>query len=111
MITIFYEFFPIFFFQLNSFKTKGNLTKHMKSKTHYKKLAELGIKPLPNSVEEDYEDQEDSSVTSSGGERIMNNADGEDDSDLDEMSDVDDGHESSGKCTKKELAYRKNSNF
>lgn len=73
----------------------------MKSKTHYKKLAELGLQPLPNSVDEDYDDQEDSSVTSSGGERIMHNADGDDDSDLDEMSDGDDNeneNESSGKC-------------
>lgn len=28
-----------------SFKTKGNLTKHMKSKAHYKKCCELGISP------------------------------------------------------------------
>ncbi|XP_023934049.2 uncharacterized protein LOC112043028 isoform X2 [Bicyclus anynana] len=28
-----------------SFKTKGNLTKHMKSKAHYKKCSELGINP------------------------------------------------------------------
>ncbi|KAL4712735.1 hypothetical protein ACJJTC_008032 [Scirpophaga incertulas] len=28
-----------------SFKTKGNLTKHMKSKAHYKKCCELGINP------------------------------------------------------------------
>ena len=34
-----------------SFKTKGNLTKHMKSKAHYKKCVELGIRPVPTSVE------------------------------------------------------------
>ncbi|XP_050408379.2 uncharacterized protein LOC126823519 [Patella vulgata] len=35
-----------------SFKTKGNLTKHMKSKAHQKKCMELGIVPVPTSVEE-----------------------------------------------------------
>ena len=35
-----------------SFKTKGNLTKHMKSKAHHKKCTELGIVPVPTTVEE-----------------------------------------------------------
>ena len=35
-----------------SFKTKGNLTKHMKSKAHHKKCVELGISPVPTSVED-----------------------------------------------------------
>ncbi|GFO12181.1 Zinc finger protein, partial [Plakobranchus ocellatus] len=35
-----------------SFKTKGNLTKHMKSKSHQKKCFELGIIPVPTSVDE-----------------------------------------------------------
>ncbi|XP_030027601.2 LOW QUALITY PROTEIN: uncharacterized protein LOC115445458 [Manduca sexta] len=34
-----------------SFKTKGNLTKHMKSKAHYKKCCELGINPNEGDVE------------------------------------------------------------
>ncbi|CAG9796509.1 unnamed protein product [Diatraea saccharalis] len=34
-----------FRFSYSSFKTKGNLTKHMKSKAHYKKCCELGINP------------------------------------------------------------------
>lgn len=33
------------YFFIYSFKTKGNLTKHMKSKAHYKKCCELGINP------------------------------------------------------------------
>ena len=37
-----------------AFKTKGNLTKHMKSKTHHKKCVELGISPVPTSVPDDY---------------------------------------------------------
>ncbi|XP_052236856.1 uncharacterized protein LOC127848434 isoform X2 [Dreissena polymorpha] len=35
-----------------SFKTKGNLTKHMKSKSHSKKCLELGISPVPVSIDE-----------------------------------------------------------
>ena len=35
-----------------SFKTKGNLTKHMKSKAHQKKCTELGILPVPTQVDE-----------------------------------------------------------
>ncbi|XP_055871090.1 mucin-17-like [Biomphalaria glabrata] len=35
-----------------SFKTKGNLTKHMKSKSHSKKCSELGISPIPTSVDD-----------------------------------------------------------
>ncbi|XP_013383830.1 uncharacterized protein LOC106154122 [Lingula anatina] len=35
-----------------SFKTKGNLTKHMKSKTHHKKCMELGIVPVPVTVDD-----------------------------------------------------------
>lgn len=73
----------------------------MKSKAHYKKCVELGLKPLLSAIDEDYngdDDPEDSSVTSSCGERMSNMADGYDDSDSDEMSDGDDGgNESSGK--------------
>ncbi|XP_014239209.1 uncharacterized protein LOC106660792 isoform X1 [Cimex lectularius] len=41
-----------------SFKTKGNLTKHMKSKSHYKRCKELDISPIPTSIE-DYPDKSD----------------------------------------------------
>ena len=34
-----------------AFKTKGNLTKHMKSKAHQKKCAELGIWPIPTAID------------------------------------------------------------
>ena len=40
-----------------SFKTKGNLTKHMKSKAHHKKCTELGIVPVPTTVDEANIDQ------------------------------------------------------
>ena len=36
-----------------SFKTKGNLTKHMKSKTHHKLCMDMGIIPVPTSVDDD----------------------------------------------------------
>ncbi|XP_074600203.1 uncharacterized protein LOC141854430 [Brevipalpus obovatus] len=35
-----------------AFKTKGNLTKHMKSKAHHKKCVELGIIPVPTAIDE-----------------------------------------------------------
>lgn len=35
-----------------AFKTKGNLTKHMKSKAHHKKCVELGIIPVPTSIDD-----------------------------------------------------------
>lgn len=35
-----------------SFKTKGNLTKHMKSKSHVRKCVNLGISPIPTTVDE-----------------------------------------------------------
>lgn len=34
-----------------SFKTKGNLTKHMKSKAHHKRCVELGIIPVPTLID------------------------------------------------------------
>ncbi|CAG2205587.1 HIVEP [Mytilus edulis] len=41
-----------------SFKTKGNLTKHMKSKSHHKKCVEKGIVPVPTQIDESQIDQE-----------------------------------------------------
>ncbi|XP_064597261.1 uncharacterized protein LOC135463763 [Liolophura sinensis] len=41
-----------------SFKTKGNLTKHMKSKAHLKKCLELGILPVPTTVDDSQIDEE-----------------------------------------------------
>ena len=37
-----------------SFKTKGNLTKHMKSKAHHKLCTELGLDPVPTAVDESF---------------------------------------------------------
>ncbi|XP_023233763.1 uncharacterized protein LOC111633430 isoform X1 [Centruroides sculpturatus] len=41
-----------------AFKTKGNLTKHMKSKAHFKKCIELGIVPVPTTVCDSQIDEE-----------------------------------------------------
>lgn len=65
----------------------------MKSKAHYKKCVELGLNPLPTSVDDNYDMDDDQA--SSSGERISNMADGEDDSDTDDITDGDDG-ESTG---------------
>nr|XP_015924919.1 uncharacterized protein LOC107452830 isoform X2 [Parasteatoda tepidariorum] len=41
-----------------AFKTKGNLTKHMKSKAHHKKCTELGIIPVPTTTDDSQIDAE-----------------------------------------------------
>ncbi|XP_013787785.1 uncharacterized protein LOC106471712, partial [Limulus polyphemus] len=41
-----------------AFKTKGNLTKHMKSKAHHKKCVELGIIPVPTTIDDSQIDGE-----------------------------------------------------
>ena len=59
---------------------QGNLTKHMKSKTHSKKCVELGIIPVPTSVEDNQlDDSKSSEDTTMAG-----------DSDTDDCDDVDD---------------------
>ncbi|RUS83544.1 hypothetical protein EGW08_008723, partial [Elysia chlorotica] len=89
-----------------SFKTKGNLTKHMKSKSHQKKCYELGIIPVPTSVDESQIDaaaleeqvrisreatiQDGTSGLGSGDE--MDDDEGEEDDDMDE-EDLEGGEE------------------
>ncbi|OQR73050.1 hypothetical protein BIW11_03661 [Tropilaelaps mercedesae] len=41
-----------------AFKTKGNLTKHMKSKAHHKKCVEMGIVPVPTQIDDSHVDHE-----------------------------------------------------
>lgn len=56
-------------FLCDSFKTKGNLTKHTKSKAHYKKCVELGVVPVPTTICDDSTDKDamvQSSAASSG---------------------------------------------
>lgn len=51
-----------------AFKTKGNLTKHMKSKAHFKRCSELGVDPTPPGMsdgESDHGDDSNSSETDS----------------------------------------------
>lgn len=68
-----------------SFKTKGNLTKHMKSKAHFKKCCELGINLVEDmeSVElsqgtgetdddSDSDDEGNEGETESSGNYIVN---------------------------------------
>uniref|UniRef100_A0A3P9MDI8 Zinc finger protein 40 n=1 Tax=Oryzias latipes TaxID=8090 RepID=A0A3P9MDI8_ORYLA len=82
-----------------SFKTKGNLTKHMKSKAHRKKCMEMGV---PEGVMED-QDAEDSGDRSqlSGADRQDSDgddSDGPDDDDNDEEEE-DDSQAESGLST------------
>jgi len=72
-----------------AFKTKGNLTKHMKSKAHHKKCVELGIVPVPTTIDESQIDsealakQEALERSYNGGQLLSddddNEADGDDD--------------------------------
>jgi Zinc finger, C2H2 type len=74
-----------------SFKTKGNLTKHMKSKAHSKKCVELGIVPVPTSADDSSSDDPKSS-----GDMMMivagdsDTDDGDDGDDLDDEEDDED---------------------
>ncbi|KAL7046864.1 hypothetical protein ACKWTF_002725 [Chironomus riparius] len=54
-----------------SFKTKGNLTKHMKSKAHYKKCSELGLSPIPT-VPDDDANENDDNISDKTRRMIMN---------------------------------------
>ncbi|KAH0548948.1 hypothetical protein KQX54_004610 [Cotesia glomerata] len=63
-----------------SFKTKGNLTKHMKSKAHYKKCRELGIDPVPTTVcDENIDKEAIARLTAGGGENAEESSEEEDD--------------------------------
>ncbi|CAG5101751.1 Similar to Hivep1: Zinc finger protein 40 (Mus musculus) [Cotesia congregata] len=63
-----------------SFKTKGNLTKHMKSKAHYKKCRELGIDPVPTTVcDENIDKEAIARLTAGGGENADESSEEEDD--------------------------------
>ena len=71
-----------------SFKTKGNLTKHMKSKAHSKKCVELGIVPVPITAE----DQTMDDSKSSGDIAFAGDSDTDDCDDADDIDeDEDDG--------------------
>ncbi|KAL0114453.1 hypothetical protein PUN28_011603 [Cardiocondyla obscurior] len=71
-----------------SFKTKGNLTKHMKSKAHYKKCVELGVVPVPTTVCDENIDKEAIARLAAGGGNT------EESSEEEEESEGDDSEES-----------------
>lgn len=79
-----------------AFKTKGNLTKHMKSKAHHKKCVELGIFPVPVSIDDSQIDsdalakQEAMERNCNGGHLMSDDgSDNDDDEDEDMESDED----------------------
>ncbi|KFB36656.1 AGAP007640-PA-like protein [Anopheles sinensis] len=75
------------------FKTKGNLTKHMKSKSHFKKCTELGLNPVPTHVDDDGGDidieGDQQSVSSERTSTIPGDSDTATDTDGDETDDSD----------------------
>nr|XP_057902185.1 zinc finger protein 40 isoform X1 [Doryrhamphus excisus] len=72
-----------------SFKTKGNLTKHMKSKAHSKKCMEMGV---PNGLIED-QDAEDSGDRSQVSSADRQDSDGDDSDGPDEEENEDNDEE------------------
>ncbi|XP_057683343.1 zinc finger protein 40 isoform X2 [Corythoichthys intestinalis] len=74
-----------------SFKTKGNLTKHMKSKAHSKKCMEMGV---PNGLSED-QDAEDSGDRSQVSSADRQDSDGDDSEGPDEEENDDEEEEDS----------------
>lgn len=83
-------------FSHSSFKTKGNLTKHMKSKAHYKKCTELGLNPIPTSLPDDdgCEFDDSASMTSERTSQHRRNSSASMSRDNERDSDTDDGDES-----------------
>lgn len=88
-----------------SFKTKGNLTKHMKSKSHAKKCEELGVSPLPTA--EDM--MEKVAPRNMDGSRLMTipgDSDSDDDSDGDDQSDGSDTDDIKARLPQEQEAAR-----
>ncbi|XP_055686045.1 uncharacterized protein LOC129791733 isoform X2 [Lutzomyia longipalpis] len=85
-----------------SFKTKGNLTKHMKSKSHAKKCEELGLNPIPMTVSDEVLEMDankERQVT------VPGDSDSDDDSDGDEPdSELSDADESKSRLQEHEAA-------
>nr|XP_045597063.1 uncharacterized protein LOC123757464 isoform X2 [Procambarus clarkii] len=71
-----------------SFKTKGNLTKHLRSKAHYKRCVEMGIVPVPTVVDESHVNEEALALqVKMEQEGRLGNLDGDDDEDDDDDDD------------------------
>lgn len=71
-----------------SFKTKGNLTKHMKSKAHYKRCAELGVSPTSEEYSGDEKNDQRTSQSCESPDTEPGDSDEEDD-EFDEEEDYD----------------------
>ncbi|XP_065086160.1 uncharacterized protein shn isoform X2 [Ochlerotatus camptorhynchus] len=88
------------------FKTKGNLTKHMKSKSHFKKCTELGLNPIPTSVDDDGADidieNDQQSISSERTSTIPGDSDSGSESDGEESDDSD---ESKSRLPEHEAAH------
>ncbi|XP_058466197.1 transcription factor HIVEP3 isoform X2 [Malaya genurostris] len=88
------------------FKTKGNLTKHMKSKSHFKKCTELGLNPIPTSVDDDGGDidieGDQQSISSERTSTIPGDSDSGSESD---GEDSDDSDESKSRLPEHEAAH------
>ncbi|XP_058836700.1 uncharacterized protein LOC131693138 isoform X2 [Topomyia yanbarensis] len=88
------------------FKTKGNLTKHMKSKSHFKKCTELGLNPIPTSVDDDGIDidieGDQQSISSERTSTIPGDSDSGSESD---GEDSDDSDESKSRLPEHEAAH------
>ncbi|XP_055531784.1 transcription factor HIVEP3 isoform X2 [Wyeomyia smithii] len=88
------------------FKTKGNLTKHMKSKSHYKKCSELGLNPIPTGVDDDGGDVDiegdQQSISSERTSTIPGDSDSGSESD---GEDSDDSDESKSRLPEHEAAH------
>ncbi|XP_042230982.1 uncharacterized protein LOC121872325 isoform X3 [Homarus americanus] len=77
-----------------SFKTKGNLTKHLRSKAHYKRCVEMGIDPVPTVVDESHVNEEALALQGKmEQEDRLDNIDCDDDDDEDDDDDDDDDDE------------------
>uniref|UniRef100_A0A6A7G4T3 Shn zinc finger protein n=1 Tax=Hirondellea gigas TaxID=1518452 RepID=A0A6A7G4T3_9CRUS len=74
------------------FKTKGNLTKHLKSKAHYKRCLQLGVPTDPASACPDFMDSEDHLDEDTGDDDDED--DDADDDDDDDDDECDDGRDS-----------------
>lgn len=85
-----------------AFKTKGNLTKHMKSKAHHKKCVELGIIPVPITIDDSQIDcealakQEAIERSYSGGNLVSDDDDNDPDDDDGFEDEEDDGSDDEG---------------
>ncbi|KAG5677237.1 hypothetical protein PVAND_007011 [Polypedilum vanderplanki] len=88
-----------------SFKTKGNLTKHMKSKAHFKKCSELGLNPIPTDDDLNDIDENGKRSMSNGRDNDGSRCDSETetDEDMDDESD-DDTDESKSRMPEHEAA-------